>query len=118
MTNTLRAMLSIALVLYFILVILLLMKRRLALKYTLLWLLLGVCLAVLVAFPRLLGWLCLALGFESPMNALFVCAIGFAFILLMALTSIVSRQSSQIKNLTQENALLEKLVREMEKKDE
>jgi hypothetical protein len=36
----------------------------------------------------------------------------------MALTSIVSKQSSQIKNLTQENALLEKLVREMEKKDE
>ena len=48
------------------------------------------------------------------MNALYVIAIGFVMVLLMALTSIVSRQSDRIKSLVQDNAMLEKRIREME----
>ena len=53
------------------------------------------------------------------MNALFVMILGFVVMILMALTSIVSRQAVRIRILVQENAILEKRVRELEydKKD-
>lgn len=73
---------------------------------------------LLVLFPQLLEVIRKSLGFESGMNALYVIAIGFAIILLMALTSIVSHQSDRIKELVQNNAMLEKRIRELEQINE
>ena len=115
MTPTLRIALSVLLFIYFLVVIVLLKKKKLSLKYTLLWLLVGIFLLLMVIFPQILIWISQVLGIASAMNALFVCTIGFAFVLLLALTSIASRQSEKIKNLTQDNALLEKRIREIEK---
>lgn len=49
------------------------------------------------------------------MNGLYVICIGFMIMLLMSLTSIVSRQAFKIRSLVQDNALLEKRIRELEK---
>lgn len=116
MTNTLRIVLVIVILLYFCIIFGLLKRRSLALKYTLLWLLMGLVMAIFVIFPNLLSVVGRAVGIVDNMNALFTAAIGFAFCILMALTSIVSKQSSRIKRLIQENALLEKRLRELEDK--
>lgn len=118
MTTTLRLVLFCGIILFFIIIVYLLKKNRLALRYTLMWMGMGLCMLLLVIFPQILGWLRDLLGFEDSMNALYVCGIGFAFILLMALTSIVSRQSDRIKSLTQENAILEKRIRKLEQGNE
>lgn len=114
MTTTLRFVLLIGILLFFVIIVYLLKKNRLALRYTLMWMGMGICMFVLVIFPQLLDLIRKVLGFEDGMNALYVCGIGFMFILLMALTSIVSRQSDRIKSLAQDNALLEKRIRELE----
>ncbi len=104
----------IAVLCYFILILLFLKRRALELKYTLLWLLAGVVMGAFVIFPKLLSLLTKMLGIESTMNGLYVLCIGFIIIILMALTSIVSRQSIKIRALIQENAMLEKRMREIE----
>lgn len=114
MTSTLRIILFIVIVLFFLVVLYLLKKNRLTLRYTLLWLGMAFVMLILVIFPQLLELIRKALGFESGMNALYVIAIGFAIVLLMALTSIVSHQSDRIKELVQDNAMLEKRIRELE----
>jgi len=116
MSTTLRIALAIVILLYFIIVISLLKRKKLALKYTLLWLAMGVMMALLTAFPIILEFIRRLLGFESAMNALYVCALGFCFILILAVTSIVSNQSERIKDLIQHSALLEKRIRELEEK--
>ena len=45
---------AVALVVYFVLILLFLKNKAIELKYTLLWLLAGVCMAVLVFYPGLL----------------------------------------------------------------
>lgn len=114
MTSTLRTVLSIVIILYFFIVVKLLKRKSLALKYTLLWLLMGIVMTVFVIFPDLLALVGHAVGILDGMNALFTASIGFSFCILMALTSIVSKQSDQIKKLIQNNALLEKRIRELE----
>lgn len=113
--TNLRIILIIAVCCYFILILLFLKRKALELKYTLLWLLSGGVLGAFVIFPQLLVYLVRILGIESPMNGLFVLCIGFIIIILMALTSIVSRQTMKIRTLIQENAMLEKRLRELEK---
>lgn len=118
MTNMLRIILLIGIVLYYVIIVSLLKKQRLALKYTLLWLAMGICMLILVAFPTSLDFIRRVCGFVDAMNALYVCAFAFVFILLMSLTGIVSKQSDRIRCLIQDNALLEKRLRELENEKE
>ena len=109
----LRITLIIAVGCYFFLILLFLKKKSLELKYTLLWLLAGV-MGLAIVFPKFLIRFTKSLGIESAMNGLYVLCIGFILIILMALTSIVSKQTMKIRTLIQENAMLEKRIREME----
>jgi len=114
MTDTLRVVLIIGIVMYFGVVIKLLKEKKLMLKYSLLWLFMGVVLAILVIFPELLFVISNLIGIVDSMNGLFSFAIAFMLMLLLAITSIVSKQSERIKNLVQDNAMLEKRIRELE----
>lgn len=100
---------------YFILILLFLKRKALELKYTLLWLLAGVVMGIAIVFPAILIHITKFLGIESTMNGLYVLCIGFILIILMALTSIVSKQTVKIRTLIQENAILEKRIRDIEK---
>lgn len=111
---TLRITLIMGMICYFILILIFLKNKSLLLKYALLWILAGIVLGCMIIFPQMLVWITRMLGIESNMNGLFILSIGFIIIILMALTSIVSRQSNRIRILIQVNAMLEKRVRELE----
>lgn len=115
--DKLRFSLIIALVLYFVLILILLKKKEISLKYTLLWLFAGVCMGVLVIWPESLMIIIEIIGIENSMNGLFILAIAFIIVILMSLTSIVTKQNEKIRSLTQTIAILEKRLREMEEKN-
>ena len=110
----LKVSLMAAVLVFFIIVLSMLKRRRLALKYTLLWLLTGVVMLIFVVFPELLQLLAGFIGAQTLMNTLYLLIIGFILVLLMMLTSIVSKQTERIAFLAQANAILEKRVRELE----
>lgn len=118
MTGILRLGLGIGVLVYFVVVVYLLKRRRIDLKYTLIWLLAGICMAVLLIWPDLLYAMMDGLGISVPVNGLFLICIGFVIAILMSLTAIVSRQTERIKQLVQHEALLERRIRELEKKEE
>lgn len=113
----LRNTLIIAICCYFVLILIFLKRKSLELKYTLLWIFAGFFMALAIMFPDLLVHLTRILGIQSNMNALYVVCIGFVIIILMALTSIVSRQTMKIRALIQEIGMLEKRVRELEEEE-
>ena len=109
----LRITLGVALIVYFGLILLFLKQRAIELKYTLLWLLAGLCMTILVVFPHVLPAFLRLLGITGNMNGLFMICIAFLMMLCMALTSIVSRQAGKIRKLTQGMAIMEKELREV-----
>lgn len=111
---TLRFTLIVAVVCYFIVILYFLKQKALNLKYTLLWLVAGFVMGLLVAVPELLVMIIHIFGIQDNMNGLFIFAIGFIIMILLSLTSIVSRQNQKIRTLTQELAILDKRVRELE----
>ncbi|MCM1122062.1 MAG: DUF2304 domain-containing protein [Eubacterium sp.] len=112
--HTLQITLSIAVVCYFIIILYYLKKKMLELKYTLIWLVAGMVMGIMIYFPELLVRFVRLLGIESNMNGLYILLIGFILMILMTLTSIVSRQQLKIRILIQEISMMEKRIRELE----
>lgn len=112
----LRIVLGIALIIYFSLILLFLKRKAIELRYTLLWIFAGGCMAALVVFPTILPSFLYLLGIVGNMNGLFIIAIAFLMMMCMSLTSIVSRQAGKIRNLTQSIAMMEKELREVKEK--
>ena len=113
-TSTLRFAMLGAIVLYFVLLVLLLKKKSLSLKYSLLWFFAGLVMLLLALWPGILVALTAALGIQLPVNALFAIMFFCIIIILVSITSIVSKLNSKVTCLSQEIALLEKRIRELE----
>lgn len=112
--TTLRIVLIIGVICYFVIILMFLKRKALALKYTLLWLAAGCVLGIMVIWPYSLTWFIHLLGITGNMNGLFILCIAFLMMILMSITSIVSKQSDKIKNLTQTISKMEKRIRELE----
>lgn len=112
--TTLRFVLLTAIIVYFILILFYLKRKALELKYTLLWMFAGMIMLLMVVFPQISIIMTRLLGFESNMNALYITCMAFIIMILMMLTSIVSRQSNKIKTLIQEIAILKKEIRDLQ----
>ena len=111
----LRITLIIVVISYFIVILYFLKQKALNLKYTLLWLVAGAVMGVLVVVPELLTRTIRLFGIQDNMNGLFLFCIGFIVLILLSLTSIASRQNRKLRTLTQELAILDKRVRDLEK---
>ena len=111
----LRITLIIVVISYFIVILYFLKQKALNLKYTLLWLVAGAVMGILVVVPELLTRTIRLFGIQDNMNGLFIIAIGFIIMILLSLTSIASRQNRKLRTLTQELAILDKRVRDLEK---
>ena len=112
--HTLQVTLSIAVICYFIIILYYLKRKMLELKYTLIWLVVGLIMGIMIYFPELLVYFVRILGIESNMNGLYILCIAFIMMILMTLTSIVSRQQMKIRILIQELSMMEKRIRELE----
>lgn len=114
LTSTLQGFLILGVICYFILILIFLKNKSILLKYTLLWIVAGLVVAVLTVFPTVLSKITGFFGVASEMNGLFAACIAFIIAILMSLTSIVSRQSNKLRILTQTIAIFEKRIRELE----
>lgn len=112
--HNLQIVLSVAVICYFIIILHYLKWKMLELKYTLIWLMAGFVMGIMIYFPNALVWFARTLGIESNMNGLYILCIGFILMILMMLTSIVSRQNTKIRTLIQEISMLEKRAQELE----
>ena len=81
-------------------------RRRLLEEYSWLWLLTAGLMVLLVAWYPLLLMITRVVGAVTPLNTLLLCAVLFLFAIAVHYSVIISRLSTQVKNLAQELALL------------
>ena len=91
-------------IIFFILV--LLRKKCISIKYSLIWLVLFSLLFLCTLLPNFLIWITDLLGFATASNMIFSLIIGVLVIITIALTVIVSNQDRKIRLLIQEVSLL------------
>ena len=111
---TVKLQIVVGLAILFILAILINMIRRrsLELKYALVWMLVLTALFVFDCAPALLNVVSGFLGIYAPVNMIFFLGFCFSLMIIFVLTVAVSRASIRIKELAQALALYEKRMDE------
>ena len=93
-------------VIVFVIVIDMVRKRRLKEEYSVLWLATSAIMFILVLRYKWLVALTAFIGAGLPTTTLFLCAIIFLMLLSVQFCIKISKLTDQMKNLSQENALM------------
>lgn len=115
LNTVLRISLILGIMIYFCILFFLINKKSLNLKYSLLWILSGIIMLIISIFPKIMIFITELLGIVDMTNGLFTVIIFCIILILISITSIVSKMNDRNKQLIQKCALLEKRVRELEK---
>lgn len=114
MNSVLYISLIITVVIFNAIIIHYLAKNKLNLKYSLVWLAAGAGMLILAVFPDIVTVMGTLIGIATPVNTVFLFAGMFMIMIIFTLTIIVSHMNNRIYRMVQEQALLEKRVRELE----
>lgn len=91
-----------------------LIKKKLHLKYCLVWIFATIIMLISVASPGLIKWITKFIGIKTPSNFIFVVYGFFLLLIIFALTAIVSHMNARIFRLVQYQAILEERLRVLE----
>lgn len=105
MTLRFRVILAVFLIIGLAVVINMIRKRQLELKYAISWLLLPIILFLIIIIPGCLEKLASLLGIYNVVNMVFFLGFVVSIIVIFTLTIALSRQGNRIRKLTQMVAL-------------
>ena len=105
MTTKIQFIIAVGVFIALAVIVNMIRRKNLELRYALAWLAVGVSVLVLDCFPNLIAWLSKQVGIVSPVNMLFFFGFCFSLIIIFTLTVAISRMSIRIKQLAQELAL-------------
>lgn len=116
-TQRLSIFLYIAIISFFICIFYLIKKKLLTLKYSLMWLFSGIVVLLIILFPEVFSSLMMKLGIINPSNGLFAICIFLFMMMLLMLTSVISKLNAKIKRLIQSMGIIEKRIRDLEERE-
>lgn len=114
LTTKFQIILIVGIVLLLLFILNMIRKRKLELKYSLVWLIVLVFLLVIACMPEKLQEIANALGIYSPVNMIFFLGFVFSLVIIFVLTVTVSRLSARIRRLAQIVAMMNRYMGEEE----
>lgn len=114
MDISLKIFAFIVILFYFVVVLGFLRKKKFDLKYSLLWLLAGIIMFLVVAFPNFIIWVSGKMGIKVASNGIFAICILLEIVIMISMTAALSDFANRIKILTQNIAILENRIRKLE----
>lgn len=106
MTLQIQIILIVFILLFLLVILNMICKRELELKYALSWFIMDLALIILVCIPNTMEKLAELLGIYSPVNMVFFLGFVFSLIVIFVLTVTLSRMSSRVRRLAQIVAMM------------
>lgn len=120
MTAKIQIIIGLCLIVALILIVNMIKRRSLELKYALSWLIAIFFVLVIDCFPILLVKISALFGIWAPVNMIFFLGFCFSLMIIFVLTVTLSRMSERVRKLSQAIALneekIEQLLRDREDK--
>jgi hypothetical protein len=113
-TVKLQVILLLASVITFLLIINMIRKYNLELRYSLLWIFFCIINVLLASVGNIGTFIADLLSIKEPVNAIFLLSFIFQFSLIFSLTLTISRISNKIRQLVQELGILKNEVKELQ----
>ena len=118
MSSSLRMGLLIASIVAFSFVLFFVIKKRLNIKYSIVWILWALLSLVMAVFPQTFYQFTRLVGITLPVNGVFLIMIGLLYGLTFYVYVMISKHNDEIIQLTYEIAVLKKELKEIKNKDE
>ena len=118
MSTGLRLGLLLASLGVFLIIILSVVRKRLNIRYSIVWLLWALLSLFLAVFPETFYSLSHLLGIQMPVNTVFLIMTALLYALTFYVYIMISKHNEEIIKLTYEVASLKKKLDELEKKNE
>jgi hypothetical protein len=110
MNDSLRILLIVFSIALTIIILKLLSKKKLPVKYSLFWLVAAIVIFLVGAFPNFIGQFTSLIGFQATSNLVTGIIIGLLLLITLLLTIIVSEQKRKIILLVQEVSILKEKI--------
>ena len=107
MSLSLYAVLVVLCICFFLFVVRMVKKGKLAIKYSMLWFFLALIILIFALFPDAAYAISSFFGFETTSNFFLLVAVFFLLWISLNLSVIVSKQSDYIRSLVQTISLLD-----------
>lgn len=117
MAITVRAIIFFLGLVFLANIIRLVSKKKLLLKYSLLWMMLALVMMICALFPEPIFALSKALGVELASNFIFIVAIVCLLAICLSLSIVVSKQTAYAKTLVQEIAIINYQLKHQKNKE-
>ena len=114
MTVRLQVVIAAAVLVVLAVLVSMIRRKSLELKYALPWMLVMAALFVFACAPQLLNVVSEFLGIYAPVNMIFFLGFCFSLLIIFSLTVALSRLSNSVRTLDQIVALNEKKLEELE----
>ena len=114
--SDLQILLILGAIALFGMIVWLIKHKKIEVKYSIIWLAFSATMILFALFPYLVLVLGDLSGVANPVNFIFMTLFVFILLIMLSVSAVISGFSTKIKRLAQSNALLEKRVRELEKK--
>lgn len=89
-------------------------QSKLKIEYIIFWLVFSTLLVFMGIFPQVVSWISRTLGFQAPINLVFLLVIFVLIIKLFYNTLQISALESKVDNLAQQIAIDRKLDKDVE----
>jgi hypothetical protein len=116
MSVSLKLVLMIIVLVYIIFIIKSVKKKNMKMGYLILWMCIGVAMAIALILPNFVENFSHFIGFEMPINMIFSIAIFTIMYIIFGLIVLISKEENKNTMLIQEVSMLKKRVSELEKK--
>jgi hypothetical protein len=113
-TAQLQIILIIASIITFVVIVNMIRKYNLELKYSLIWFFFCIVNILLAAFSKIAVKTAEVLSISEPVNAIFLLSFGFQFFLIFSLTLTISRLANKLTQVVQEVGILKKELEKIE----
>lgn len=105
MSITLRIILIVSSIIAFLFCVIKIKKSELKIEDSIIWLLGSILLIFMSVFSNVVAWISYKLGFESTVNFVWMCAIGFLLVELFLYNIRITVLNEKVKNLNHYIAL-------------
>lgn len=117
MSIMLRIALIVITIIYLLLIINSVKKRKMQTSIAIFWIITGILLIIAISIPNLIELISKIMGFEQTSNMIFCLTIFIAFCLILSITILLAKQSNRTTTLIQEISILRKRISILEEKN-
>lgn len=101
-------------ILFLLLLINMIKKYEIQLKYALLWITMVIIMLIIASVPTIAFYFTDILGFQEPSNFVFLLGILCSLIIIFSLSISISNLSHKVRQISQEIGLIKKHIKELE----